>query len=574
MICNNLEHDICSVYPYNSEDIQEILCKMYSILEGLKNNGQVVPPELLKDIEMLKKNMITLSMFGAVGDGVTDCIEAFEKAITFCKVNKIDTLYIPDGKYYVSKGIVTNEIKIVGLSKPFAPDEFNDYARPNLHTQYYRKYLNTCKGSIITSDKPEMNIFKDGLYAENILIYGNCRAYNQNGIGQIDGGTGNQIRLENVYVICCGQDGINAPYGLISPRLFNCQIRNNIRHAVYIGKEVGGYTGETNDIIFKYNNFNHNGSHGLNMHLSGRLFHIENNTFEKCYPSPSHTTDRRQDITYGCKVVLTNIERTGKPNPLGTGGFIFKGNYSELTMGLLWIKNETDAFDYEISNNFFGMWGKGGLSTSIYIDVTSGTKLNNVSLMNNIAEPRETFARVTDNVFIEGWDRVFNLNTNHDINKDNSSINRKAYSFKSEMVDNGTISFMNSNGVRNLTLALPNPFVSQYPPSYDEHENKTTFTLNNGTIKKFKLADNNDIIGSLVKIGNYFCGYVIDYNDGGTSGADTLTTFGRADGIGHHIGQTLSLLDAGSVTILNGKGEPCKLIVDHAGNTFGVKKEK
>lgn len=51
MDCFGLEHDILSVYPYRDENIQEALCRIYSILDYLKKNGQVFDPEDWKKLE-------------------------------------------------------------------------------------------------------------------------------------------------------------------------------------------------------------------------------------------------------------------------------------------------------------------------------------------------------------------------------------------------------------------------------------------------------------------------------------------------------------------------------------------
>ena len=56
----NLEWDRLSVYPYNEENIQEVLCRIYSIIEQLKQNGQVVPPDLIPSVERLKQEMIEI----------------------------------------------------------------------------------------------------------------------------------------------------------------------------------------------------------------------------------------------------------------------------------------------------------------------------------------------------------------------------------------------------------------------------------------------------------------------------------------------------------------------------------
>lgn len=49
--CFGLEHDILSVYPYRQENIQEMLCHIYSSLEFLKKNGQIFDPDDFKKLD-------------------------------------------------------------------------------------------------------------------------------------------------------------------------------------------------------------------------------------------------------------------------------------------------------------------------------------------------------------------------------------------------------------------------------------------------------------------------------------------------------------------------------------------
>ena len=103
MYCN-LEHDILSVYPYNSENIQELICRMYSEIQELKKNGQVVDGQLIANLEKTVKNFVTLEELGAKGDGRTDDLEAFKEAKKLLDKGVVRKV-VGNGTYAVSNTI-------------------------------------------------------------------------------------------------------------------------------------------------------------------------------------------------------------------------------------------------------------------------------------------------------------------------------------------------------------------------------------------------------------------------------------------------------------------------------------
>ena len=317
----------------NETVFRDLNNKINSNIEDIKDNKKEIDKLVTVWNNLKCFNVVD---FGAIGDGETNNNKAFVDAINSCVENNIRGLLIPNGKFYITEGINTKGVKIIGMGDPYIPFLEWEYTRPNSKLDEYKKYLNKCRGSIITSDK-NINIFTNGLYAENIGIFGNRRALTQNGIGQMDGGFGNWVEIEKVKIHGCGNCGINAEYGLISPIINQCWLYQNGNNGIRIGKNKGTYTGETNDLIIEKCFINRNESHGIYLDVKGRAYTIKNNDLEQNGEMSDALRNNKgtdyNDIVYCCYMKVE-----------GDGGFTsgpidFSNNYSEETLGLLYLES-------------------------------------------------------------------------------------------------------------------------------------------------------------------------------------------------------------------------------------------
>ena len=67
-------------------------------------------------INLVTESYTTITKFGAKGDGRTDDSGAIQRAIDYCEINSIKTLYIPNGDYYIKKPVVFRKggVQLVG----------------------------------------------------------------------------------------------------------------------------------------------------------------------------------------------------------------------------------------------------------------------------------------------------------------------------------------------------------------------------------------------------------------------------------------------------------------------------
>ena len=570
----NIEWDILSIYPYREENIQELICRLYTMVEELKANGQVIDPKLIEKInniiEQLKNKQISIDMFGAVGDGVKDDTTAIQSALEFCWANNIYELYIPKGRYKVTRGIETREVKLTGLSKPYAPNPIGfDYAFPTLPAQgkpaVREHWISQCGGSIIDCSE-DIQIFIDGLIAENIMIFGDVNQKQQCGIGQNNGGKGKQIMLEGVTILCCGGHGIFAPFGLISPKIRNCRINSCMGNAIHIGNMKGNYTGETNNVVIEHNDLNRNGAESIKMNVNGRVFNIQYNEMEHV-GFVSHMIDnklktpptRDDDIIYCCDIVLS-----GGGSGFGTGEVVFTNNYSESGYGLLKLKPASGVpFDVinnvSILNNLWLPHTEEGHSCGINLDgnVWRVTIWDNKIF--NYSSPNHYTVKVGHN--------VQNITTNSPIT--NAEETNKNVTFKSEIGGANPVNDLYSLGEyqigKKTTTELSNP---NYHASGDGRTDFTRFNYSAGTLTNVNLGFNfekdgveNIVVGDLVKFKGNTIGIVMNVStahriiDVKGNKVDIINQIktGVGDISFHHIG---------GIYLLDGNHKQVKIVAD------------
>lgn len=433
-----------SVYPYNGYTINEVLCQFFdainkgiitineytkmicAIMEWIKEEGlkeevekaldkmvedgtfdDILNEKLLGDImerldeventnkeqsKAIEKNanaiveidklvksygFVTVNMFGAKGDGETDDTKAFNDAINYCKERNITSLFIPYGNYLTTGLINATGVNLVGMYKPVIPFLEWEYTRPTSQLDHFEKYFKMCKGSVIGSK--DNTIFVGGLDCKNIGLFGNRRKENQSGYLQLEGGYGKGVNMTDCFVSGFGGVGVKADYGLISSQFINTTITQCGKEGLYIGKVKGTYTGETNFLTIERCTIYRNESHGILADVMGRGFNIILNDFEfngepsdPQRPKPTSV----DDMVFGCKLLVS-----------GNGGFSsgaikFEGNYTEETLGMLYIKN------------------------------TGGT-CQGVDINCNMAYPYNTTEMENIGIYLDGWLDRINISNNN-----------------------------------------------------------------------------------------------------------------------------------------------------------------
>ncbi|MCH1964448.1 hypothetical protein MCG45_16580 [Clostridium perfringens] len=341
-----------------------------------------------KQIE--ERKITHVNNFGAKGDGRTDDYESIQSAIDYCAQNNLTTLYFSDNIYYTTKSINTKGIKIIGYGQPYIPFLDWGYTRDNIDKYSY--YKDKCRGTIITSDK-DINIFSSGLNACNIGIFGNRLSKNQNGISQTQG---NQpINLNNCMIVGMGKDAINAPYGLISPYIKNSDLLQNGRHGIFIDKEIGNYTGETNHVIIQNCLIERNESHGIYGNIMGRGFTVENCIMEFNGEPSDDKRKKPKSIDDVIFNVYLNIYKNGG---MGVGKITFKGNYSEETCGMLYINAKNPCGTIDIQDNFWTPYSQDIYSCGIAL----GGWINGVNISSNNFYTTKDYILLLDNHNIMG----------------------------------------------------------------------------------------------------------------------------------------------------------------------------
>lgn len=363
-------------------------------IEEVKSELKTLSEQILNIVNEMKiKNGVDITFFGAKNDIDFDSTSSIIKAINYAKTNNYNTLFIPNGKYYVTQSLNTKGLYVVGVGTPEIPFMTWDYTRPSSDLNDFKKYFSLCQGSIIGSDY-DGNIFSNGLNATNIGIIGNRRATNQNGVSQMNGG--DLINLSNCRIHGCGKDGVNAIYGLIATIVDNrTWLYQNGRHGIYIGKESGGYTGETNFITIKDSFINRNEKDGIKINSLGRSIHIENVDLEQ-NGEPSDTQRQKGNdvysIVYGCRI---NIDNDGA-NFTG-GSIIFNNNYSEETFGLLYLETPTGKITngVTINNNYWRPLNQNSYSCGVALKGW----IENIEIMNNNLYGKDEVKILDNNVY-------------------------------------------------------------------------------------------------------------------------------------------------------------------------------
>lgn len=593
----NLNCSIFSVYDYDSLSLTELLCKFFEkineiiedcnevidLVEWLVNKGlkeevakqlnqwlldgtlaNIINDTIFKELNdklnsnvektntnLEKINALTTKFnnlkcvnildFGGNGDGVFDNTQSFNNAIDYCLNNNIRMLLIPEGKFYITTGINTRGVKLIGMGDPYIPFMEWEYTRPTSILDHYRKYLNMCKGSIITSDR-NINIFTNGLYAENIGIFGNRRATSQNGIGQTNGGVGNWIELEKVKIHGCGNNGIYANYGLITPIINQCWFYQNGNNGIRIEKEQGTYTGESNAIIIKDCFINRNESHGIYMDIKGRGITIQGCDFEQ---NGEVSDDQRpykgtdyNNIVYGC---FLKVEGDGG---FTAGSIDFSNNYSEETLGLLYLESPDNKLCQGVNfkSNLWRPYNQTLYSNGLLLKGW----IENITIENN-------------NMYGKHNIRVINQNT-YGIKSD-TNISNPVYKNRNIMIEkhydyNGSTLDLRNTG--RYELYSFNDFITS--SSYDSSSNKTRIYFNKSLLPTELQEDGQ---------GNKLIGTTFITNDGTSVGL--VVSFSYSNGLFEVRNDRTSVIqngnakftETGGFTTITGGNNIVKLYVDY-----------
>ena len=536
----------------NTKDIEKNSQDIISNSSNIISNGEAIKlnTEL---IEKINKNNISLDYFGCVGDGVFDNKDVFKKAVKYCKDNNIGTLKIPNGLFYTTEGITKGELFIEGMYNPNMPFLDTTYTLPNSTDNRYKEYLKLCSGSIITSDR-DIDIFTDGLYGRNFGIFGNCRARNQNGIGQKDGGPEHQVHISEIMIRGCGKNGIDAPFGLIDPDIEKCSIRQNGKHGIYIGKQKGTYTGETNQVLIRNNDINRNELDGVYMDILGRHISIVHNSFEACGEvaqagRPKPTT--YDNIKYGCVIKLEGH------GGFGTGNVEFTGNYSEESFGLLSLESSTSADTVIIENNMWLPYNQ--------VDKCCGVRLkgrlSRVRVMNNKIYSAKDTVRIESSEVIGIEIDIEYVNAGFLNGNMTFTSNQNASLPVNNWYSMGTFHWFNND---NTCLEV----------RYENGEKMTAFSFDKSKLNNVTLnrgvniesdSSDNPLIGKMLKINSINIGYIMKVS--WTAGY----LYVRNDKTNTPLGsKRLEILEGGGYHITNANGGYSTIVVDSDGSVIAL----
>ncbi|MGU8678941.1 glycosyl hydrolase family 28-related protein [Clostridium perfringens] len=533
-----------------NDGIKNFNTQVENVQSGLNSTNEKVEKNIdsLKEINKKIKNhgVVNIKDFGAVGDGINDDIEAINKAIQYCNENKITMIEIPNGIYYVTKSIATKGIELKGLSKPYIPFLDWGYTRPNSQLNDYNKYKEQCKGTIFTSDK-DINIFEDGLTATNIGILGNRRALNQNGISQTRGGQ--TVTLNKCLIAGMGKYGIYAPYGLIAPNLKDTGIVQNGCNGIYIDKELGNYTGETNQIYIDNCWIERNESHGIYGNIMGRGMIIKN-TFLEYNGEPSDPDrEKSKDVIYGCYFNLYNS------GGMGCGSINLEDNYSEETMGLFFINAVGTAHNISIKRNFWRPYNQK--------DYSCGMNFN--GWIKNLTIQQNNFYTQHDYVLFQKSNNI------KEVTIDMPYTGELAYEggamIETSESNDKTYCNIKSNNSKTIHNFDSGGITDSY---YDSSSNLTYYYLNASRLDGNKF-DNIDFgadgwycywTGYALKLGNNFVGII----RGWSASNKILQIHGnRSVNIGNG---SFSIEKIGGFQTLNGNGQARKIVIDWDDSLF------
>ena len=533
-----------------NDGIQNFNTQVKNVQSGLNSTNEKVEKNInsLKEINKKIKNhgVVNIKDFGAVGDGINDDIEAINKAIQYCIENKITMIEIPNGIYYVTKSIATKGIELKGLSKPYIPFLDWSYTRPNSQLNDYNKYKEQCKGTIFTSDK-DINIFEDGLTATNIGILGNRRSLNQNGISQTKGGQ--TVTLNKCLIAGMGKYGIYAPYGLIAPNLKDTGIVQNGCNGIYIDKELGNYTGETNQIYIDNCWIERNESHGIYGNIMGRGIIIKN-TFLEYNGEPSDPDrTKSKDVIYGCYFNLYNS------GGMGCGSINLEDNYSEETMGLIFINAVGTAHNISIKRNFWRPYNQK--------DYSCGMNFN--GWIKNLTIQQNNFYTQHDYVLFQKGNNI------KEVTIDMPYTGELAYEggamIETSESNDKTYCNIKSNNSKTIHTFDSGGITDSY---YDSSSNLTYYYLNASRLDGNKF-DNIDFgadgwycywTGYALKLGNNFVGII----RGWSASNKILQIHGnRSVNIGNG---SFSIEKIGGFQTLNGNGQARKIVIDWDDSLF------
>lgn len=533
-----------------NDGIKNFNTQVENVQSGLNSTNEKVEKNIdsLKEINKKIKNhgVVNIKDFGAVGDGINDDIEAINKAIQYCNENKITMIEIPNGIYYVTKSIATKGIELKGLSKPYIPFLDWGYTRPNSQLNDYNKYKEQCKGTIFTSDK-DINIFEDGLTATNIGILGNRRALNQNGISQTRGGQ--TVTLNKCLIAGMGKYGIYAPYGLIAPNLKDTGIVQNGCNGIYIDKELGNYTGETNQIYIDNCWIERNESHGIYGNIMGRGIIIKN-TFLEYNGEPSDPDrTKSKDVIYGCYFNLYNS------GGMGCGSIDLEDNYSEETMGLIFINAIGTAHNISIKRNFWRPYNQK--------DYSCGMNFN--GWIKNLTIQQNNFYTQHDYVLFQKGNNI------KEVTIDMPYTGELAYEggamIETSESNDKTYCNIKSNNSKTIHTFDAGGITDSY---YDSSSNLTYYYLNASRLDGNKF-DNIDFgadgwycywTGYALKLGNNFVGII----RGWSASNKILQIHGnRSVNIGSG---SFSIEKIGGFQTLNGNGQARKIVIDWDDSLF------
>lgn len=526
-----------------NEQVKNINNELTSTKEIANENNDSIK-KINKKIN--SNGVVNIKDFNAIGDGVTDDFDSINTAIKYCLDNKITTLEIPNGIYYTTKPIATKGIEIKGLSKPYIPLLDWSYTRPNSKLDDYRKYLSQCKGSIFTSDK-DINIFADGLIATNIGILGNRRALNQNGISQTKGGQ--VITLNKCLISGMGKHGIFAPYGLIAPNLKDTGIVQNGCNGICIDKELGGYTGETNQVCIDNCWIERNESHGIYGNIMGRGFNVKD-TFLECNGEPSDSERTKpQYVIFGIYLNLYNSAG------MGCGSVNLENNYSEETMGMFHINAIGTSIGINCRGNFWRPYNQK--------DYSCGMEF--LGWIKNLVIQHNNFYTQHDYV-------LFQKNNNiKEVFIDMPYTGELAYGegamFESLEENDKTFCNLKSNNTKKICSFSEGGITSSY---YDSSNNTTYYYLNSNRLNGNKF-DNVDFgadgwycywTGYALKLDNNFVGII----RGWSASNKVLQIHGNRNvTIGNG---SFSIEKIGGFETLNGNGQARKIVIDWDDSLF------
>lgn len=531
-------------------NIEEANTQIDNIKNNLKTTNDKVEnnSNTITAIDKKIKNhgVINIKDFGAIGDGTTDDTEAIKKAIQYCVENKITMIEIPNGIYYVTKPIATNGIELKGLSKPYIPFLDWSYTRPDSQLNDYNKYKEQCKGTIFASDK-DINIFEDGLTATNIGILGNRRALNQNGISQTRGGQ--TVTLNKCLIAGMGKHGIYAPYGLIAPNLKDTGIVQNGCNGIYIDKELGNYTGETNQIYIDNCWIERNESHGIFGNVKGRGVIIKN-TFLEYNGEPSDPDrSKPKELIRG---VYLNMYNSGG---MGCGSITLENNYSEETMGMIYINAVGTVNNVTVRENFWRPYNQ--------TDYSCGICFN--GWIKNLTIKQNNFYTQHDYVLFQKGNNI------KQVTIDMPYTGELAYEggamFETSESNDKTYCNIKSNNSKTLYTFDSGAITDSY---YDASSNLTYYYLNANRLNG-NVFDGIDVgadgwysywTGYALKLGNNFVGII----RGWSASNKILQIHGnRSVNIGSG---AFSVEKIGGFQTINGNGQNRKIVIDWDDSLF------